>query len=170
MCCFVFLVIEKEREKKKQTRYHKRHKRREKYRLNDMTEQDYRVESLALAHVREKIAGHRGSADLVLRELDVFAWNKQWMMFVGDGRKGKLVRCLCSSDFFFLIHTHAQRHKRQLDEGVRRVVEKKTKGENVRVLELGTFCGYGGMFQRLCRKNRFTHLYLHKQRFALRDG
>ena len=74
-----------------------------------MTEQDYRVESLALAHVREKIAGHRGSADLVLRELDVFAWNKQWMMFVGDGRKGKLVRCLWmySSDFFFsYILTH----------------------------------------------------------------
>ena len=68
-----------------------------------MTEQDYRVESLALAHVREKIAGHRGNADLVLRELDAFAWNKQWMMFVGDGRKGKLVRY--SSVFF---HTYSR--------------------------------------------------------------
>lgn len=73
-----------------------------------MTEQDYRVESLALAHVREKIAGHRGSADLVLRELDVFAWNKQWMMFVGDGRKGKLVCCLWMYSSVFFFHTYSR--------------------------------------------------------------
>ena len=68
------------------------------------------VECRALKSVRSKISFYekfkvplskslmksgevmKSRVDVVLSTLDDFAWNEQWMMFVGDGKKGRLVR------------------------------------------------------------------------------
>ena len=72
------------------------------------------------------------------------------------------MRCVHLSMCVGMLWTHShEKNDVQLDEEVRKVVKSRKGGKGVRVLELGTFCGYGGRFISFLSLSLSLHTHTH---------
>ena len=87
------------------------------------------------------------------------------------------MRCVCESlnVCVGMVWTHLhEKNVVQLDEEVRKAVKSGKGGKGVRVLELGTFCGYGGrfisfLFLSLSSLSIYSHTHTYKHKHTHSD-